>query len=77
MTFNWFTSSLDEDKIEQSQKTSIGKLENLKHEVLYFSSFISQLARGAYIASVASPDLTYQFSKLSQVLESEKTIFVY
>lgn len=61
------------DTVKLTQSMHVEKLQNLDDNSVDQSSFISQRPRGAYNSSVCRPDLTFIFSRASQVVNVDKT----
>lgn len=72
MRFNGATISLADNVVTLNQPDHIAKLQKVSEGSVDQSSFVSQRARGAYIASVCRPDLTFGFAVCSQVVKADK-----
>lgn len=70
---NGITISLQEKYVTLPQPRHVAKLERIFKTEIDLSFFVLNRACGAYIAYVALPDLTYSFSKSSQVVTPNKT----
>lgn len=73
ITFNGADIGLVNGIYYMSQNEHINRLANINEEIVDKSEFVTQRARGAYIASVARPDLSFGFAQASQVIEPDKT----
>lgn len=70
--FNGASISFKNGTYAISMKDHITKLQLLDPSIVDKPSFMTQRARGAYIAAVGRPDLTFGFAVASQVLEPDE-----
>lgn len=66
--FNGATIYSKSGTIYLTQPENISKLSTIETDSISKDEFISQRARGSYIAAVCRPDLTFAFSKAAQVI---------
>lgn len=71
--FNGARVSLSGGIYTISQPDHVSKLECIPEQNTSCSDFVSQRARGAYIAAVARPDLTFGYAQASQILSPNLT----
>lgn len=73
MKFNGATISLADNIVTLNQPDHIVKPQKVAEYSIDQSTFVSQRARGAYIASICRLDLMFGFSVSSQVVQADKT----
>lgn len=68
ISFNGADISLKQSVISINQNQHISRLSPISSKQADKSEFVTQRARGAYIAAVCRPDLTFGFSHASQII---------
>ena len=71
VTFNGAEISLRDDICTITQPNHLQKLESITEDTVEKSEFVAQRARGAYIAAVSRPDLTFAFAYCSQLINRD------
>lgn len=70
--FNGACITMEDGNYLISQPDHIQKLQGVQTNNIEKSQYIAQRARGAYIASVPRPDLSYEFAVASQVADPDR-----
>lgn len=69
LTFNGADISLRQNVYSLTQRDHINRFSTLAEERINMSEFVSERARGAYIAAVCRPDITFGFAQCSKVTQ--------